>query len=96
MPANSTTGGVEPAPGASSSTTIGLGTTAVRTVGRRKGVDRLVAAWRLLLAEGIEGRCRIIGLIDDYVPPATERLTVEGPIPPDRVRALLRSVAGGT
>ncbi len=62
------------------------------TVGRRKGVDRLVAAWKLLLAEGIEGRCRIIGPIDDYVPPATERLTVEGPIPPDRVRALLRSV----
>lgn len=61
-------------------------------VGRRKGVDRLVEAWRLLLAEGIEGRCRIVGPIDDYVPPPTERLTVEGPIHPDDVRELLRSV----
>jgi len=61
-------------------------------VGRRKGVDRLVAAWRLLLAEGIEGRCRIVGPIDDYVPPPTERLTVEGPVHPDRIQELLRSV----
>lgn len=78
----------EEAPGAGSTPPVVL---FAGTVGRRKGVDRLVAAWRLLLAEGIEGRCRIIGPIDDYVPPATERLTVEGPIPPDRVRALLRS-----
>lgn len=79
----------EEAPGAGSTPPVVL---FAGTVGRRKGVDRLVAAWKLLLAEGIEGRCRIIGPIDDYVPPATERLTVEGPIPPDRVRALLRSV----
>lgn len=62
------------------------------TIGHRKGVDRLVEAWRLLLAEGIEGRCRIVGPIDDYAPPPTERLTVEGPVHPDRVRELLRSV----
>ncbi|MCV7411495.1 glycosyl transferase family 1 [Mycobacterium florentinum] len=62
------------------------------TIGRRKGVDRLVAAWRLLLAEGIEGQCRIVGPVDDYAPPPTERLSVEAPIPPDGVRDLLRAV----
>ena len=46
----------------------------------------------MLLAEGIEGRCRIVGLADDYAPPPTERLSVEGPVHPDAVRELLRSV----
>ena len=77
------------APGAGSTPPVVL---FAGTIGRRKGVDRLVEAWRLLLAEGIEGRCRIVGLIDDYVPPPTERLSVEGPIHPDGVRDLLRSV----
>lgn len=77
------------APGAASTPPVAL---FAGTVGLRKGVDRLVAAWRLLLAEGIEGRCRIIGPIDDYAPPETERLTVEGPMHPDAVRGLLRSV----
>lgn len=77
------------APGAGSTPPVVL---FAGTVGRRKGVDRLVAAWRLLLAEGIEGRCRIIGPIDDYTPPPTDRLTVEGPVHPDEVRELLRSV----
>ncbi|OMC15763.1 glycosyltransferase family 4 protein [Mycobacterium sp. SP-6446] len=62
------------------------------TIGRRKGVDRLVEAWRLLLAEGIEGRCRIVGRVDDYVPPPTERMSVEAPVHPDGVRDLIRSV----
>lgn len=77
------------APGASSTPPVVLFAGAI---GLRKGVDRLVAAWRLLLAEGIEGRCRIVGPIDDYTPPATERLSVEGPIDPEGVRHLLRSV----
>lgn len=77
------------APGAAATPPVAL---FAGTVGLRKGVDRLVAAWRLLLAEGIEGRCRIIGPIDDYAPPETERLSVEGPIHPDAVRSLLRSV----
>jgi glycosyltransferase involved in cell wall biosynthesis len=77
------------APGASSTPPVVL---FAGTIGRRKGVDRLVEAWRLLLAEGIEGRCRIVGLVDDYVPPPTERLSVEGPIHPDGIRELLRSV----
>lgn len=77
------------APGAGSTPPVVLFAGAV---GHRKGVDRLVAAWRLLLAEGIEGRCRIVGPIDDYTPPPTERLTVEGPVHPDAVRELIRSV----
>ncbi|OBH92834.1 glycosyltransferase family 4 protein [Mycobacterium sp. E2733] len=77
------------APGAGSTPPVVL---FAGTIGRRKGVDTLVAAWRLLLAEGIEGCCRIVGLVDDYTPPPTERLTVEPPVHPDRVRDLLRSV----
>jgi glycosyltransferase involved in cell wall biosynthesis len=77
------------APGAGSTPPVVL---FAGTIGRRKGVDTLVAAWRLLLAEGIEGRCRIVGLVDDYTPPPTERLTVEPPVHPDGIRELLRSV----
>jgi glycosyltransferase involved in cell wall biosynthesis len=62
------------------------------TIGHRKGVDTLVQAWRLLLADGIDGHCRIVGLPDDYTPPQTPRLSVEGPVHPDSVRELLRSV----
>nr|WP_090276083.1 glycosyltransferase family 4 protein [Mycolicibacterium komanii]CRL69233.1 glycosyl transferase, group 1 family protein [Mycolicibacterium komanii] len=61
------------------------------TIGVRKGVDTLVAAWRLLLAEGIEGHCRVVGPIDDYTPPPTERLSVELPVPPDQMPSLIRS-----
>lgn len=77
------------APGASATPPVVL---FAGTIGLRKGVDRLVEAWRLLLAEGIEGRCRIVGRVDDYVPPPTERMSVEGPVHPDEVRDLLRSV----
>lgn len=77
------------APGAGSTPPVVL---FAGTIGRRKGVDTLVAAWRLLLAEGIEGRCRIVGVVDDYTPPPTERMTVEPPVHPDAVRDLLRSV----
>jgi glycosyltransferase involved in cell wall biosynthesis len=76
------------APGASSTPPVVL---FAGTIGRRKGVDKLVEAWRLLLAEGIEGRCRIVGLADGYAPPPTERLSVEGRVHPDAVRELVRS-----
>lgn len=77
------------APGAGSTPPVAL---FAGTIGQRKGVDRLVAAWRLLLSEGIEGRCRVVGPIDDYVPPPTERMSVEGQVHPDAIRELLRSV----
>lgn len=79
------------APGASSTPPVVLFAGAI---GLRKGVDTLVAAWRLLLAEGAAGpewRCRIVGPIEDYTPPPTERLSVEGPVEPDVVPELIRS-----
>jgi glycosyltransferase involved in cell wall biosynthesis len=77
------------APGAASTPPVVL---FAGTIGRRKGVECLVAAWRLLLDEGIEGQCRIVGRIDDYTPPPTERMSVESPVHPDDVRDLLRTV----
>jgi len=76
------------APGASSTPPVAL---FAGTIGLRKGVDTLVAAWRLLLAEGIEGECRIVGPIDDYTPPPTERIVVQGPVHPDAIPELIRS-----
>lgn len=61
------------------------------TVGLRKGVDVLVEAWRLLLDAGVEGRCRVVGPVDDYLPPPLERLSVEGPVHPRQIPQLLRS-----
>lgn len=76
------------APGASKTPPVAL---FAGTIGMRKGVDVLVAAWRLLLAEGIEGHCRIVGPVDDYIPPPTERMSVEGPVHPDAIPELIRS-----
>jgi glycosyltransferase involved in cell wall biosynthesis len=59
-------------------------------VGRRKGVDILVEAWRALLDSGTDGTCRIVGPIDDFTPPGLERLTVEGPADPASIRQMIR------
>jgi glycosyltransferase involved in cell wall biosynthesis len=61
------------------------------TIGKRKGADVLVEAWRLLLAREIEGRCRLIGPIDDYRPPELERMSVEDAVDPRNIRPLIRS-----
>jgi glycosyltransferase involved in cell wall biosynthesis len=61
----------------------------VGRVSRPKGVDVLVEAWRTLLAEGVEGHCRIVGPIHDFTPPSLERLSVEDAVHPDDVRSLL-------
>ena len=76
------------APGASTTPPVVL---FAGTVGLRKGVDSLVAAWRLLLAEGIEGQCRIVGPIDDYTPPPIERLSVEAAVTSTKIPELIRS-----
>jgi glycosyltransferase involved in cell wall biosynthesis len=60
-------------------------------VGLRKGVDVLVDAWRELLGQGVDGRCRIVGPIHDFQPPAVERLTVEGQVEPGKIRPLIHS-----
>jgi glycosyltransferase involved in cell wall biosynthesis len=60
-------------------------------VGRRKGIDVLVDAWRDVLARGVDGECRIVGPIDDFRPPRLERLRVDGPVDPTKVRSLIRA-----
>jgi glycosyltransferase involved in cell wall biosynthesis len=59
-------------------------------IGKRKGVDVLVAAWRSLLEQGIDGECHIVGPAEDFVPPSLERLVVNGPVHPTEVGALVR------
>lgn len=61
------------------------------TIGLRKGVDTLAAAWQLLLDEGIEGQCRVVGPIDDYHPPQLERFSVEPAVHPRAIPELIRS-----
>ncbi len=61
------------------------------TIGKRKGVDVLVEAWRMLLDRNVEGRCRLVGPIDDYSPPPLDRLTIAEPVDPRSIRPLIRS-----
>jgi hypothetical protein len=61
------------------------------TIGRRKGADVLVEAWRILLERGTEGRCRLVGPIDDYQPPPLDRLSIEAPVDPRKIRELIRA-----
>jgi glycosyltransferase involved in cell wall biosynthesis len=61
------------------------------TIGRRKGADVLVDAWRIVLERGIDAECRLVGPLDDYVPPELDRLTVEQPVDPRSVRSLIRA-----
>lgn len=60
------------------------------TIGIRKGVDVLAKAWEQLIAEGIDGTLRIVGEQDDYAPAAQPQLSIEDPIHPNDVPALLR------
>lgn len=62
------------------------------TIGRRKGVDVLVDAWRQVVARGVEGHCRVIGEIDDYTPPTVDRMSLEAQVHPNEITELLRSV----
>jgi glycosyltransferase involved in cell wall biosynthesis len=61
------------------------------TIGKRKGVDVLVDAWRTLLDRGVEGRCRLVGPLDDYRPPRLERMSIEEAVDPREVRPLISS-----
>lgn len=61
------------------------------TIGLRKGVDVLGSAWRILLDRGTEGRCRLVGPIDDYQPPQLERMSIEDSVDPRNIRPLIRS-----
>ncbi|HTU77801.1 MAG TPA: glycosyltransferase family 4 protein [Solirubrobacteraceae bacterium] len=61
------------------------------TIGKRKGVDLLIDAWQMLLDRKVEGRCRLVGPIDDYNPPRLDRMTIEDPVDPRSVGPLIRS-----
>ena len=56
------------------------------TIGKRKGVDVLVAAWQMLLEKGTQGHCRVVGPIDDYNPPRLDRMSIEEAIDPRDIR----------
>ncbi len=61
------------------------------SIGKRKGADVLVDAWRILVDRGIDGRCRIVGPIDDYTPPELDKMSVEKPVDPRAIRSLIRA-----
>jgi glycosyltransferase involved in cell wall biosynthesis len=59
------------------------------SIGLRKGVDVLIDAWRQILDQGIEGRCRIVGPITDFTPPSMRGLSVEPAVAPQDMQQLL-------
>jgi glycosyltransferase involved in cell wall biosynthesis len=61
------------------------------TIGTRKGVDVLTAAWQMLLDRGTAGYCRLVGPIDDYEPPRLERMSIESPVDPRDIRPLIHA-----
>jgi glycosyltransferase involved in cell wall biosynthesis len=61
------------------------------TIGKRKGVDVLVEAWQILVDRGTQGRCRLVGPIDDYTPPSLPGMSVESAVDPRAIRPLIRS-----
>jgi glycosyltransferase involved in cell wall biosynthesis len=61
------------------------------TIGRRKGVDILVEAWRILLDRGIEGQCRLVGPLEDYQPPQLDRMSIEEAVDPRNVKTMIRA-----
>jgi glycosyltransferase involved in cell wall biosynthesis len=61
------------------------------TIGMRKGVDVLVDAWRILLDREIEGHCRLVGPIDDYIPPQLDKMSIEESVDPRAIRPLIRT-----
>ncbi len=61
-------------------------------IGRRKGVDVLLDAWRLLLDRGVDGQLRIVGPHEDIKPPELPQMTIEPALNPNDVPGLLRTV----
>jgi hypothetical protein len=60
-------------------------------IGKRKGVDVLVEAWRMLLDRGTDGHCRLVGPIEDYTPAPLSQMSIEGSVDPRNVRPLIHS-----
>ena len=60
-------------------------------IGTRKGADVLLEAWQLVAARRPEAQCLMVGPVNDFIVPITERLTVRGPVNAGEMRDLLRS-----
>ena len=60
-------------------------------IGRRKGVDVLIEAWRVLLKSGTDGFLRIVGPDDDIRPPQLPRMSVGAAVHPTKVPELIRA-----
>jgi glycosyltransferase involved in cell wall biosynthesis len=60
-------------------------------IGLRKGADVLWQAWRIVKASRPQARCVMVGPVNDFAVPATERLEVRGPVAPSELMPLLRS-----
>jgi glycosyltransferase involved in cell wall biosynthesis len=60
-------------------------------IGRRKGADVLLEAWRLVAARRPAAQCLMVGPVNDFVVPQTERLTVRSPVDASEMVDLLRA-----
>jgi glycosyltransferase involved in cell wall biosynthesis len=60
-------------------------------IGLRKGADVLWRAWRIVKASRPRARCFMVGPVNDFEVPATERLEMRPPVGPSELRCLLRS-----
>lgn len=60
-------------------------------IGGRKGADVLVGAWSLVSESRPHARCIMVGPVNDFVVPRTERLEVRAPVDTATMKDLLRS-----
>jgi glycosyltransferase involved in cell wall biosynthesis len=60
-------------------------------IGLRKGADVLWRAWRIVTESRPRARCLMVGPVNDFAVPATERLEVRAPVNPHELRDLLQS-----
>jgi glycosyltransferase involved in cell wall biosynthesis len=59
-------------------------------IGMRKGADILHQAWQIVAQRRPNARCMMVGPLDDFLPPHSERLEVRAPVDPLEMRELLR------
>jgi glycosyltransferase involved in cell wall biosynthesis len=60
-------------------------------IGLRKGADVLCRAWRLVADSRPRARCIMVGPINDFTVPTSERLEIRAPVDAAAMKALIRS-----
>lgn len=60
-------------------------------IGMRKGADVLWRAWRLVAESRPQAHCIMVGPVNDFTVPSTERLEVREPVDAQAMKDLLRS-----